>query len=86
MGRFIGNGLATTISIKRSYPDFQILEYKKEIFDSIGKVIDLGLYDVTEYTSGFELHLKVDLINRYLKDLLREVSFNEEHINVLLQS
>ena len=86
MGRFIGNGLATTISIKRNYPDFQILEYKKEIFDSIGKVIDLGLYDVTEYTSGFELHLKVDLINRYLKDLLREVSFNEKHINVLLQS
>ena len=46
MGRFIGNGLATTISIKRSYPDFQILEYKKEIFDSIGKVIDLGLYAI----------------------------------------
>lgn len=86
MGRFIGNGLATTISIKRNSFDFQILEYKKEIFDSIGKVIDLDLYDVIEYTSGFELHLKVDLINQYLKDLLREVSFNEEHINVLLQS
>ena len=25
MGRFIGNGLATTISIKRNYPDFQII-------------------------------------------------------------
>lgn len=62
------------------------MDHKKEIFDSIGKVIDLDLYDVTEFDSGFELYLKVDLINRHLKDLLREVSFNEEHINVLLQS
>ncbi len=86
MGRYVGNGLATTICIKRNYPNFYILDHKKEIFDSIGKVIDLDLYDVTEFDSGFELYLKVDLINQHLKDLLREVSFNEEHINVLLQS
>ena len=86
MGRYIGNGLATTISIKGRMPDFKILNYKKEILDAMSKVIDLNLYDVTEYTCGIELHLKVDLINQYLKDLLREVSFNEEHINILLQS
>ena len=86
MGRYVGNGLATTIAVNSRYREYDILSHKKEILASIGKLINLDLYDVSLYENGFDLHLKVDLINEHLKDLLREVSFNERHINVLSDS
>ena len=72
MGRYIASGLVTVISILENENADEI-KNKEEVLKDIGKRVDLNLYDVKEYTNGYELYLKTGIVNKNLKDFIKEL-------------
>lgn len=73
MGRYIASGLATVIYIRENKNSEKVKD-KEQILKGIGKKIDLNLYDVKEYDNGYELYLKTDMVNKHLKDFVKELT------------
>lgn len=72
MGRYIASGLATVISILENENADEV-KNKEEVLKDIGKRVDLNLYDVKEYTNGYELYLKTGIVNQNLKGFIKEL-------------
>lgn len=72
MGRYIASGLVTVISILENENADEI-KNKEEVLKDIGKRVDLNLYDVKEYTNGYELYLKTGIVNKNLKGFIKEL-------------
>lgn len=72
MGRYIASGLATVISILENENADEV-KNKEEVLKDIGKRVDLNLYDVKEYTNGYELYLKTGIVNKNLKGFIKEL-------------
>lgn len=72
MGRYIASGLATLISILENENADEV-KNKEEVLKDIGKRVDLNLYDVKEYTNGYELYLKTGIVNQNLKGFIKEL-------------
>ena len=81
MASFVGDGIVTKISFKKSYDLWGNREYlpKDDILKILSKRINMSLYDVIDTADGFILLLNPRLVNEHLHDLLKEVS----HINFL---
>ncbi len=81
MASFVGDGIVTKISFKKSYDLWGNKEYlpKDDILKMLSKRINMNLYDVIDTADGFILLLNPSLVNEHLHDLLKEVS----HINFL---
>ena len=81
MGRFLVNGLLTTISIRKRksnwYTDnnFSIKEQYENIIEEMNKIIDTSKYDVVESDNRYDFHLKLDFINENIYDLLEEMEY-----------
>ena len=73
MGRYIASGLATVIYIRENKNSEKVKD-KEQILKGISKKIDLNLYDVKEYDNGYELYLKTDMVNKHLKDFVKELT------------
>ena len=72
MGRYIASGLVTVISILENENANEV-KNKEEVLKDIGKRVDLNLYDVKEYTNGYELYLKTGIVNKNLKGFIKEL-------------
>ncbi len=72
MGRYIASGQATVISILENENADEV-KNKEEVLKDIGKRVDLNLYDVKEYTNGYELYLKTGIVNKNLKGFIKEL-------------
>ena len=72
MGRYIASGLATVISILENENADEV-KNKEEVLKDIRKRVDLNLYDVKEYTNGYELYLKTGIVNQNLKGFIKEL-------------
>ena len=81
MASFVGDGIVTKISFKKSYDLWGNREYlpKDDILKILSKRINMSLYDVIDTADGFILLLNPRLVNEHLHDLLKEIA----HINFL---
>ena len=81
MASFVGDGIVTKISFKKSYDLWGNKEYlsKDDILKILSKRINMNLYDVIDTADGFILLLNPRLVNEHLHDLLKEIA----HINFL---
>lgn len=75
MASFAGDGIVTKIDFRKDDAPFYWGKFlsKEEILEMVSKRIDMNLYEIRDYSDGFVLLLKPELINEHLNDFLKEI-------------
>jgi hypothetical protein len=73
MGRYLANGIPTTISVvlERGYEveKNDLTEIKKDL----SKYVDLSMYELVKYDNGYEFELKKEVFNKHIHELIKEL-------------
>lgn len=89
MGRYIANGILTTVSIRRRNDPLcankDLLEMKDEILSSLSEMLDLNMYDIEANSKYIILELKKEIFNDNIHDLLKKLD-KITHCNALLNN
>lgn len=75
MASFAGDGIVTKIDFRKNSDSFYWGKFltKEKILDNVSKRIDMNLYEIRDYSDGFVLLLKPELINEHLNEFLKEI-------------
>jgi len=66
-------GIATRITITNK-GKYDIIKNKNEVLDIVGKIIDITIYDIEEYSDRVELIIKKEVFENNIHDLIKEIS------------
>jgi len=84
MGRCLQNGILVKMTIwDKKYSFINIKKDKDKMLNSISNLLDLSLYDITEYDDAICLELKKEIFNDNIHSLFKEMNSLTECENII---
>lgn len=74
MGRYLANGIPTRISVflkkGKKIDENDLIKIKNDLLN----YVDLSMYELNEYEDGYAFHLKTEVFNKNIYELIKEIN------------